>query len=56
MLPTILVSGPGADLLLDFHPHGLEIETHLLKDVDGNALPQLDQAEQANARSRRNYD
>ena len=37
---------PGADLLLDFHPHGFEVETHLLQDVDGHALPELDQAEQ----------
>ena len=37
---------PGADLFLDFHPDRLEVETHLLQDVDGNALPELDQAEQ----------
>src|SRR2546423_5168415 len=37
---------PRPDLLLDFHPHSLEIEPHLLEDVDGHALPQLDQAEQ----------
>ena len=37
---------PGTDLLLDFHPHGFEIEPHLLEDVDGHALPQFDQAEQ----------
>ena len=37
---------PGANLLLDFHPHRFEIETHLLEDVDGNALAKLDQAEQ----------
>ena len=37
---------PRPDLLLDFHPHGFEIEPHLLEDVDGHALPQLDQAEQ----------
>ena len=36
----------GADLFLDFHPHRLEIESHLLQDVDGNALPELDQPEQ----------
>ena len=36
----------GADLLLDFHPHRFEIETHLLENVDGNALAKLDQAEQ----------
>ena len=36
----------GADLLLDFHPHRFEIEPHFLQDVDGDALPELDQAEQ----------
>ena len=36
----------GADLLLDFHPHGLEIEPHLLEDVHRHALAELDQAEQ----------
>ena len=36
----------GADLFFDFHPHGLQVESHLLQDVDGNALPELDQAEQ----------
>ena len=38
--------GPGADLLLDFHADGFEVETHLLENVDGDALPELDQAEQ----------
>ena len=46
MLPTIFGLRAGADLLLDFHPDGLEIEAHLLQDVDGDALAQLDQAEQ----------
>ena len=36
----------GTDLLLDFHPHGLEIHPHLLQDVHGHALPQFDEAEQ----------
>ena len=36
----------GPDLLFHFHADGLEIEPHLLQDVDGNALPELDQAEQ----------
>ena len=44
----------GADLFLDFHPDGLEVEAHLLQDVDGNALAELDQAEQQDARCRRN--
>ena len=36
----------GADLFLDFHPDGFEIEPHLLEDVHRDALPELDQAEQ----------
>ena len=45
-VPDHLGLGSGADLLLDFHPHRFEIEPHLLQNVDGNALPQLDQPEQ----------
>ena len=37
---------PGTDLFLDFHPHGFEVETHLLQNVDGHALPKFDQAKQ----------
>ena len=36
----------GADLFLDLHAHGLEIEAHLLEDVDRDALAELDQPEQ----------
>src|SRR6266496_1150551 len=36
----------GTDLFLHFHSHRLEIEPHLLQDVYGHALPQLDQAEE----------
>ena len=36
----------GADLFLDFHADGFEVETHFLDHVHGHALPQLDQAEQ----------
>ena len=36
--------GSGADLLLHFHADGFEIEAHLLEDVDGDALAQLDEA------------
>src|SRR5678816_2287748 len=36
----------GTNLFLDFHPYGLEIETHLLEDVDCDTLPELDQAEE----------
>ena len=36
----------GADLFLDFHADGFEIEPHLLEHVDGDALAELDQAEQ----------
>ena len=35
----------GADLFFDFHANGLEIESHLLQDVDGHPLPELDQPE-----------
>ena len=38
--------GAGADLLLHFHADGFEVEPHLLQHVDGDALAQLDQAEQ----------
>ena len=34
------------DLLLDFEAHGLEIQIHLLEDIDGNALSQFDEAEE----------
>ena len=46
MLPDHLGLRAGADLLLDFHADGFEVEPHLLEDVDGDALPELDQAEQ----------
>ena len=35
-----------ADLLFDFHAHGLHVETHLLQHVHGNSLAELDQAEE----------
>ena len=41
-----LLVGAGADLFLDFHADGLEVEAQLLEDVDGNALAQLDEPEQ----------
>src|SRR6266566_6837709 len=34
---------PGADLLLYFHAHGLEIETHLLQNVHGHALSEFNE-------------
>src|SRR2546430_17459969 len=36
----------GPDLFLHFHPHGLEIESHLLQNVHRHTLAKLDQAEQ----------
>ena len=36
----------GADLFLDFEPHGLEIQPHLLQHVDRYALPELDEPQQ----------
>ena len=41
-----LLIGAGADLLLDFHADGFEVEAHFLEDIDGDALAQFDQAEQ----------
>ena len=41
-----LLVGAGADLLLHFHAHGLQVEAQFLKDIDGHALAQLDQPEQ----------
>ena len=38
--------GPGAHLLLDFHPHGVEVEAKFLQNVDGDALAELDQPQQ----------
>ena len=36
----------GADLFLDFHADGFEVEAHFLQDIHGHALAQFDQAEQ----------
>src|SRR6267378_5578988 len=36
----------GADLFLDFHPDGLQIESHFLENVDRDTLAELDQSEQ----------
>src|SRR5262245_20556060 len=41
-----LLIGTGADLFLDLHADGLEVQAELLKHVDGDALAELDQAEQ----------
>ena len=41
-----LLIGTGADLFLHLHAHRLQVETELLKHVDGDALAQLDQPEQ----------
>ncbi len=38
--------GTGADLFLDLHADGFQIEPHFLEDVDRHALAELDQAEQ----------
>ena len=35
----------GADLFFDLHAHGLEVEAHFLKDINGNTLSELDQPE-----------
>ncbi len=41
-----LLIGAGADLFLDFHADGFEVEAQFLKHIDGDALAQFDQAEQ----------
>ncbi len=41
-----LLVGPGADLLLDFHADGFEVEPHFLQDVHRHALAEFDQAKQ----------
>ena len=41
-----LLIGPGADLLFDLHADGFQVEAQFLEDIDGDALAQLDQAEQ----------
>ncbi len=33
-----LLIGPGADLFFDFEADGVEVESHFLEDVDGDAL------------------
>src|ERR1017187_439271 len=38
--------GAGADLLLHFHADSLEIQAHLLENIDGDALAQLDETKQ----------
>ena len=46
MLPIIFWSGPVPTCFLDLHADGFEVQAHLLEHVDGDALAQLDQAEQ----------
>ena len=41
-----LLGRAGADLFLDFLAHGLQLQPHALEHVHGNALAELDQAEQ----------
>ncbi len=45
-VPDHLRFRTGTDLLFDFHADGLEIEPHLLQNIDGHALSELDQAKQ----------
>jgi len=45
-VPDHLGLGTVADLLLDFEAHGVEVEVHLLQDVDRDALAELDEAEE----------
>ena len=41
-----LLVGAGADLLLDLQADGFQVEAHFLEHIDGDALAQLDEAEQ----------
>jgi hypothetical protein len=38
--------GPDADMPLNFHAHGFEIEAKLQQNVNGNALSKRDQSQQ----------
>src|ERR1041385_5799570 len=38
--------GTGTHLLLDLHANRFQVETQLLKNIDGDALAELDEAEQ----------
>ena len=53
-VPDHLGFRSGADLFLDFHADSLKVEAHLLQNIDGHALAQLDQARATDARCRRN--
>src|SRR5215471_20683849 len=44
-VPNHLRLRPRTDLFLNFHPHRLKIEPHLLQDVDCYALTEFDQPE-----------
>src|ERR1700756_4834513 len=45
-IPNHLCLGVRADMLLDLHPHRLQVEPHFLQNVDCNALSKFDQPEQ----------
>ena len=45
-VPDHFLVGARPDLLFDFHSNGVQIQAHLLEDVDGDPLAELDQAEQ----------
>ncbi len=45
-IANLFLIRPGADLFLDFQPHGLEIQPHLLQHVDRHALAELDEPQQ----------
>ena len=45
-VPDHLLVRPGADLFFDFHANGFQVQTQFLEDIDGDALPQFDQAQQ----------
>ena len=44
-IPNHLRLWAGADLLFDLHTHGLEVEAHLLENINSHTLAEFDEAE-----------
>ena len=45
-VPHHFLVGTASHLFLDFQPDGFQVQAHLLKYIDGNSLPELDQPQQ----------
>jgi hypothetical protein len=45
-IPNHLLVGACADLFFDFHPDGFQVEPQFLQDVDGDALSELNEAQE----------